>query len=200
MSDGRPDDRLHANVPHVALNLPLTSRITATLFGRRSPRQSHAPVVGLRVLPHGPSFPFDAYKIEGSAKRILVIGADPGCDLVIEDETVSGLHCLLERHGDRVLVLDCESKNSTRVNGVALQSGELTPGSLLTLGRINLVAYAAAQQPRVTLPAASLNEFLRTAVKAHGSLRAAAEALGLPYSTLRGWLKRRTGGNGASPP
>lgn len=201
-SDGGPDEGgPDVNRPDATVTLSLATRITATLFGRRGTQQPDVPVMGLRVLPHGPAFAFDSFTMEGNTKRILVIGADVGCDLVIDDETVSGLHCLLERHGDRVLVHDCQSKNGTRVNGVVLQEAELTPGSLLTLGRVSLVAYGPeAQRPRVTLPAASLNEFLRTAVKAHGSLRAAAEALGLPYSTLRGWLKRRTGGgNGTSP-
>jgi hypothetical protein len=195
-----PDDMANANQPDAAMNMSLASRITASLFGRRDAQHADVPVVGLRVLPHGPAFAFDSFKMEGNTKRILVIGADMGCDVVIDDETVSGLHCLLERHGERVLVHDCQSKNGTRVNGVALQEGELTPGSLLTLGRVSLVAYGPdTQRRRVTLPAASLDEFLRTAVKAYGSLRAAAEALGLPYSTLRGWLKNRTGGNGTNP-
>lgn len=193
------DDMADVNRPSARVTVTLASRITTTLVGRR-PRQVDVPVVGLRVLPHGTVFAFDSYQIEGSAKRILVIGADIGCDLIIDDETVSGLHCLLERHGERVLVHDCQSKNGTLVNGVALQEGELTPGSLLTLGRVSLVAYGPeAQRPRVTLAATTLDEFLQIAVKAHGSLRAAAEALGLPYSTLRGWIKKRTGGNGTNP-
>jgi hypothetical protein len=185
--------------PRVTVTLSPASRITATLLGRPTQR-ADVPVVGLRVLPHGPVFAFESYQMEGVPKRILVIGAALACDIVIDDETVSGLHCLLERHGERVLVHDCQSKNGTRVNGVALQEAELTPGSLLTLGRVNLVAYGPdAQRPRVTLAATSLDEFLHTAVKAHGSLRSAAEALGLPYSTLRGWIKKRGGGNGTSP-
>jgi hypothetical protein len=203
MDTDTPRDTAHgrarADQPRATVTVSLASRITATLIGRR-PQRVDVPVVGLRVLPHGPVFAFESFQMEGSPKRILVIGAAIACDIVIDDETVSGLHCLLERHGERVLVHDCQSKNGTRVNGVALQEAELTPGSLLTLGRVNLVAYGPdAQRPRVTLAATSLDEFLHTAVKAHGSLRSAAEALGLPYSTLRGWIKKRGGGNGTSP-
>jgi hypothetical protein len=188
-----------ADQPRTTVTVSLASRITATVIGCR-PQRVDVPVVGLRVLPHGPVFAFESFQMEGSPKRILVIGAAIACDIVLDDEAVSGLHCLLERHGERVLVHDCQSKNGTRVNGVALQEAELTPGSLLTLGRVNLVAYGPdAQRPRVTLAATSLDEFLHTAVKAHGSLRSAAEALGLPYSTLRGWIKKRSGGNGTSP-
>jgi hypothetical protein len=181
------------------LGLALDTRNTATLIDRRGQPYVDAPVTGLRLLPHGMSFDFDAFQIENKHKRILVIGAEIGCDIVFDDETVSGLHCLLERHGDRIWVHDCDSKNGTRVNGVTVQVGELTPGTSLGLGRINLVAYGeGVPRNRVTLPAANLDEFLHSAVDAHGSLRGAAEALGLPYSTLRGWLKKRFGGSRTS--
>lgn len=171
-------------------------RITATLIEHAGPQQANVPVTGLRLLPHGPYYDLDAFRVEDRRKRILVIGAEIGCDLVFDDETVSGLHCLLERHGDRVWVHDCDSKNGTRLNGVAVQVGELTPGASLVLGRVHLVAYGEGlPRNRVTLPAANLDEFLHSAVDAHGSLRGAAEALGLPYSTLRGWLKKRFGGS-----
>lgn len=193
-----------ASMPVMLMGHRITSqdRRTSTVQLPLQRGLQQGPVVGLRVLPHGRRFAFDSFCIEGFPKRILVIGAAPGCDMVIDDATVSGLHCLLERHGERVLVHDCQSKNGTRVNGVRVQEGELTPGTLLTLGRISLVACGPdAHWRRVTLAAASHDEFLRTAVAAHGSLRAAAEALGLPYSTLRGWLKNKkgNGSNGAGP-
>lgn len=170
------------------------TRSTATLFDSDDVDDNATPVMGLRVLPGGPFHEFDAFRIESQVKRILVIGAEAGCDIVIEDETVSRLHCLVERHGARTLVHDCESKNRTRVNGVVVQVGELTPGTLLTLGRTSLVACGPdSDDTRVTLPAASFDEFLKSAVNTHGSLRGAAEALGLPYSTLRGWLRKRFG-------
>jgi hypothetical protein len=46
---------------------------------------------------------------------------------------------------------------------------------------------------RIVIPAASLAEFLACAVASHGSLRRAADGIGVPYSTLRGWLRRRGG-------
>lgn len=170
------------------------TRSTDTLFERGDVSDTATPVVGLRVLPSGPFHEFDAFRIESQVKRILVIGAEAGCDIVVEDEAVSRLHCLVERHGTRALVHDCESKNGTRVNGVVVRVGELTPGTLLTLGRTSLVACGPdSEHNRVTLPAASFDEFLMSAVDTHGSLRGAAEALGLPYSTLRGWLRKRFG-------
>jgi hypothetical protein len=41
-----------------------------------------------------------------------------------------------------------------------------------------------------------LAEFLVGAVASHGSIRRAADGIGVPYSTLRGWLRRRGGDAG----
>jgi hypothetical protein len=41
------------------------------------------------------------------------------------------------------------------------------------------------------IPAATLAEFIARAVESYGSIRSAAEGIGIPYSTLRGWLGDR---------
>ena len=41
-----------------------------------------------------------------------------------------------------------------------------------------------------------MGEFLAGAVASHGSIRRAADGIGVPYSTLRGWLRRRGGDAG----
>lgn len=49
----------------------------------------------------------------------------------------------------------------------------------------------------IIIPAATLAEFIACAVESYGSIRRAALGIGVPYSTLRGWLggaiKRMTG-------
>jgi transposase-like protein len=54
----------------------------------------------------------------------------------------------------------------------------------------------ASTPRRIVIPAASLAEFLVGAVASHGSIRHAAAAIGVPNSTLRGWLQRRGGDAG----
>ena len=54
----------------------------------------------------------------------------------------------------------------------------------------------ASTPRRIVIPAASLTEFLAGAVASHGSIRRAADGIGVPYSTLRGWLRRRGGDAG----
>ena len=51
----------------------------------------------------------------------------------------------------------------------------------------------ASTSRRIVIPAATLAEFLAGAVASHGSLHRAADGIGVPYSTLRGWLQRRGG-------
>jgi transposase-like protein len=54
----------------------------------------------------------------------------------------------------------------------------------------------ASTPRRIVIPAASLAEFLARAVASHGSIRRAADGIGVPYSTLRGWLRGRGGDAG----
>jgi transposase-like protein len=53
----------------------------------------------------------------------------------------------------------------------------------------------AAPQP-IVIPATTLAEFLARALASHGSIRRAADGIGVPYSTLRGWLQGRGGDAG----
>ena len=55
----------------------------------------------------------------------------------------------------------------------------------------------ASTPRRIVIPAASLAEFLVGAVASHGSIRRAADGIGVPYSTLRGWLRRRSSDAGS---
>jgi len=43
----------------------------------------------------------------------------------------------------------------------------------------------------IIIPATTLAEFIARAVERYGSLRSAASGIGVPFSTLRGWLNGR---------
>jgi transposase-like protein len=62
-------------------------------------------------------------------------------------------------------------------------------------GRGETQRQASTLQP-IVIPATTLAEFLTGAVASHGSIRRAAEGIGVPYSTLRGWLRGRGGDAG----
>jgi transposase-like protein len=48
----------------------------------------------------------------------------------------------------------------------------------------------------IVIPATTLAEFLTGALGSHGSIRRAADGIGIPYSTMRGWLRGRGGDAG----
>jgi transposase-like protein len=62
-------------------------------------------------------------------------------------------------------------------------------------GRAETQRQVAAPQ-RLVIPATTLAEFLAGALASHGSIRRAADGIGVPYSTLRGWLRGRGGAAG----
>jgi transcriptional regulator of acetoin/glycerol metabolism len=68
----------------------------------------------------------------------LVIGSHEGADLVLKDDAVSRFHCELRSSGDRVLLVDLDSSNGTRLDGVSVLQAHLRDGSLVELGRTKL--------------------------------------------------------------
>jgi hypothetical protein len=62
------------------------------------------------------------------------IGRDPGCDLFLNNMTVSREHAAIERDDGRIIVHDQESLNGTWVDGKIVEKAELYEGSLLQIG------------------------------------------------------------------
>jgi type III secretion system (T3SS) inner membrane Yop/YscD-like protein len=95
--------------------------------------------------------------VEVRRDRVLV-GRDPGADVVLNDPSVSRRHAVLERRGAIWVVLDQQSANGTwlddhRVTEAALQAGQRLRLGAVTFGvRLSEVAPAPAASP---VPAAS---------------------------------------------
>jgi hypothetical protein len=64
----------------------------------------------------------------------LVIGRSSGCELVVEDDTVSRRHAALELHDGAWRLRDLGSRNGTWVNGRRAVDVEVRPGDELQLG------------------------------------------------------------------
>jgi DNA-binding NtrC family response regulator len=64
----------------------------------------------------------------------VVVGADPGCDVVIEDPSVSSRHCTVRPTAQGFDVTDLGSKNGTVIDGVAVAKVTAPPGAVLRLG------------------------------------------------------------------
>lgn len=148
---------------------------------------------GLRVVPHGPTYRFDDHHVDDQAKRRLLVGKDRCCDIQLMDDAVSGVHCIIDRCDPmRVTVRDCLSDSGTWLNGARVIEGELHEGTLLSVGATTLVAVGAhGSADRVLMAAATMQEFLARAIDTYGSVRRAAHAIGVPRSTLDGWIRTK---------
>lgn len=100
----------------------------------------------------------------------LRIGRKPGNDLVLADEKTSGAHAEIVREGDRYLLRDLGSTNGTFLDGNRVTELVLTPGDVVTIGRIRCRfraedAPVAADDPSLamhTLDASRLGKSSRT--------------------------------------
>ncbi|MBO0861474.1 MAG: FHA domain-containing protein [Chloracidobacterium sp.] len=88
-------------------------RRTIMLSDQSTPRKSKGRIVGWLITysnnPDG-----DDFRIYAGYNRI---GANPVCDVQIEDETVSGSHAIIVYRDGRCLIKDDLSRNGTFVNG-----------------------------------------------------------------------------------
>src|ERR1051325_6217590 len=69
----------------------------------------------------------------------MVIGTDAAADLRLSDPTVSRLHCEIVNADGKVLVRDLDSRNGTFVNGVSIIAARLSDGSVIKVGRTEMV-------------------------------------------------------------
>ena len=66
----------------------------------------------------------------------LTIGRHPDNDIVSKDAPVSNHHAIIERKGEKLIVLDKESRNGTFVNGTKVQSAELNNEDTVQIGNV----------------------------------------------------------------
>jgi DNA-binding NtrC family response regulator len=69
---------------------------------------------------------------------VFRIGKSPDNDLVLSDDTVSRSHCEILRDLRGFLVRDLESTNGTLLEGAEIREAYLTPGSTLSVGKVEL--------------------------------------------------------------
>jgi two-component system, NtrC family, response regulator GlrR len=80
-----------------------------------------------------------------------VVGTHRGADFVLGDKTISRFHCELSLRGGRVLLRDLDSRNGTKVAGLAIQAAWLDEDATLQLGGTKL-RFTLASEERVRVP------------------------------------------------
>jgi pSer/pThr/pTyr-binding forkhead associated (FHA) protein len=81
----------------------------------------------------------------------LTIGRHPDNDLVPKDAAVSNHHAIIERKGEKLIVLDKESINGTFVNGIKVQSAELNEEDIVKFGNeLNIRVFTFSLQKRAS--------------------------------------------------
>lgn len=115
-----------------------------TVLSEQSPsaplRKSKGRIIGWLVsFSHNPDG--EDYRIYAGYNRI---GANPVCDVLIEDETVSGSHAIIVYRDGRCLIKDDLSRNGTFVNGREITEAQaLQSYDQIRVGNTNLVFVAA---------------------------------------------------------
>ena len=80
--------------------------------------------------------------------RLLVLGRDPACDLVLASPRISRRHCRIAPAGDGGEIEDLGSSNGTRINGESLAAHRpraLHDGDLIEIGGVPLAVSLGAR-------------------------------------------------------
>jgi hypothetical protein len=97
------------------------------------------------------------------AGSVIVLGRDPGCDVVLNDPKCSRRHAVVEAGPEGVFVRDEGSANGIHVNGRRVEKANLAPGDTLKLGDVQVKLLADIGETVIVAP----DDFdLRTAVGA----------------------------------
>jgi pSer/pThr/pTyr-binding forkhead associated (FHA) protein len=81
----------------------------------------------------------------------LTIGRHPDNDIVPKDAAISSRHAIIERKGEKLIVLDKESRNGTFVNGIKVQSAELNDEDIVRFGnQLNLKVFTISLQEKAS--------------------------------------------------
>lgn len=77
------------------------------------------------------------FVLEGKNQDVL-IGRDPACEFVIDEDVISRKHARLEKRFDTVTLHDLESKNGLYVNRERVGEARLRDGDIIHLGTLGL--------------------------------------------------------------
>jgi FHA domain len=113
-----------------------------------------------------------------AGKATFSLGSSTSCDVCVDSKHVSGLHCSLNRKGQRLRVIDQDSHNGTHFSGRREQSFDIGPGDTFTVASTQLLALN--EEMRMARPTlveilgadrgAAVDELLSSSVRGHNLL------------------------------
>ncbi len=72
-------------------------------------------------------------------KDVTTIGRNPGCDIFLNDMTVSREHAEIRRHADAFIIRDMHSFNGVWINNKTVDQHALRPGDYVQIGRYDFI-------------------------------------------------------------
>ncbi|MFM8288927.1 MAG: FHA domain-containing protein [Planctomycetaceae bacterium] len=91
-------------------------------------------------------------------RDINIVGREQeGCDVVIDNKSVSKMHCIVVKTDGCLFVRDLSSTNGTRVNGQKVVRGALLPNDVLQFASEKSRVHLAASAPGANSPSGGLN-------------------------------------------
>lgn len=82
-----------------------------------------------------------------SIDPVLVIGSDPGCDVLLDDDAIAPRHCAVIWTQDGPCLRDLQENYPTRLNGRRAHSGRLLDGDSIGVGPYELLFETDAMLP-----------------------------------------------------
>lgn len=124
--------------------------------------QVHRPTVEVEGQPLSEGFPVQKITLEvidgedvgeGAVfeKPVIRIGADPLCDIVLSDPTVSRTHAEIRRRGENLELVDLESTNGTFLDGLQIGRSNIRPGVTFKVGRTSIRLTVQTEQVPVEM-------------------------------------------------
>ncbi|MEM1349134.1 MAG: FHA domain-containing protein, partial [Myxococcota bacterium] len=124
-------------------------RSAGRAFQTTRPVEAQRPAVEVEGMPLSQGFPVRKLFMEvldgperGRAlttqKGDVLLGADPQCDFVLQDPTVSRKHAEVRRRGQNFTLVDLDSTNGTFLGDMRVDSIVLTPGVTFRVGRTSV--------------------------------------------------------------
>ncbi len=94
--------------------------------------------------------PIDGGRPLDLVKDVTVVGRKRGiCDLLVENSSVSKLHCVIVKTDGLLFIRDLGSTNGTKVNGQRVTRGALLPGDELAFAKARFRVHLGPDDPEV---------------------------------------------------